>query len=318
MTIFWQRLKNRLSLIEYCDGSKRIFKTSRSHCKSNELKFRREIVAYRLSRLLKLDLVPETEGGEHRYFRCTELTKGIVQSFIPESSLFEEELVEISEDEKRKFFEKHFPSLPSLCSLSQEEKEEAFLIMVAQKALGFPGMLPSAWPLMVQLPLVKENPKHLFSRVLEEGKRIDEKRAYQLVQQRQIVLGRGDVTAITIIDFSQPLFQETMAQAHLFDLLLGEMDRHVHNFIYEQKGENVFLPRLIDHERSFSISFNNLSCLPYAISPLPQLIDHRLEYFQKSYSRTLRRHSGARVLEYLYTLRVCAPRSWHCIGYNFF
>ncbi len=34
-----------------------------------------------------------------------------------------------------------------------------------------------------------------------------------------------------------------------------------------------------------------------------------LEHFQKSYSRSLRRHSGACLLEYQNTLRTCAPRS---------
>ena len=268
-------LVNRLSLIHYKDGSKKIFKTPLRPEDSNDLIGIKAIAAYRIDQLLGLDLVPETNTAFHCYGKNSPVA-GTVQLFVEGACLYQDKLRDVSQEEINHFLQRILLTRSTIDEIERERFFQNELSrMVADKAIGKESALPLNWEIKVKPPFAKMNRHNTHSRVMERGQFIDEIRAARLFSEGKLSLETREAFAICEINFSHPKIQETMANAQLFDLLVGEMDRHGHNFIYEKKEENHFVPRLIDHECAFSITFDDIARPSTAIVGVPRLIDHK-------------------------------------------
>ncbi len=75
------------------------------------------------------------------------------------------------------------------------------------------------------------------------------------IEARAKVLAKVDET----IDFKSPSLQKAMSQAHLFDLLTGQVDRNSGNFFYETKEDGSYQLHLIDNDQSFPPFYTDFS-----------------------------------------------------------
>ncbi len=76
------------------------------------------------------------------------------------------------------------------------------------------------------------------------------------------------ITTISEVDFANARLQQTLSKAHLLDILTGQLDRNVGNFIYIRSldGKN-WDAKLIDNDVSFPKQFHR---------PLPLFIDQEV------------------------------------------
>ncbi|MEW4486681.1 hypothetical protein AB1L42_01285 [Thalassoglobus sp. JC818] len=100
-----------------------------------------------------------------------------------------------------------------------------------------------------------------------------------LMDSGQLWLTKPGMVGWAEVDFANPVMQERLANAHIFDLLSGQVDRTLDDILFE-KTDQGYVPRGVDNDISFGSDFKDFSkaTLDRIHSPnipknLPALID---------------------------------------------
>ena len=212
----------------------------------------RNVLSYEVSALLPGDLVPKTVLASH------EGTVGSFQVTAKGVSLFQEEMKSIPYTEKN----------ASLISLYQCDNDNNRIVIESKfKSLEISAVDDSS--------LTVQN-----NRVYRDSKPLEEEEIEKLYESKKIEAQAKFLSSVnTTIDFSQPSLQKAMANAHIFDLLTGQVDRNPGNFFYEQLEDGGYIVHLIDNDQSFPSKFSDFSEKTMArlqecvLTELPRLID---------------------------------------------
>ncbi|MFZ4115386.1 MAG: hypothetical protein ACOYK6_01530 [Chthoniobacterales bacterium] len=226
----------------------------------------RNVLSYEVSKLLPGDLVPKTVFASHQ---------GVVGTFqqkAPGSSLVKEE---------RKLVPAYDNNVAMLALHQTGDDADRNVIKTSLKSLEI--------SVSSNLGLtVKDN------RVYRDSKLIEAEEFSGLFKNEVITATAEFLSSVdTKIDFSLPSLQKAMAQAHLLDLLTGQVDRNPGNFFYEKRGDEGYRLHLIDNDQSFPYEYADFSFQTmdrftkhgYVIKKLPRLVDsemaHTIEKLQE-------------------------------------
>ena len=100
-----------------------------------------------------------------------------------------------------------------------------------------------------------------------------------LLESGDVWITKVQTTSLGSIDLAAPSVQQSLSDAHVMDLLTGQLDRNSGNFIFSDSGNGSPRTRLIDNDLSFGAKFTSLdrdSMLAINsafLPPLPRLID---------------------------------------------
>ena len=115
--------------------------------------------------------------------------------------------------------------------------------------------------------------------IFENDQPITLDRVTQLVGEKKIVSVKKVITPVNDIDFKNPCLQQEMSDAHVLDLLTGQIDRRAINFIYQQKESDWHI-KLIDNDLSFPAKLDHVALSSLSEdaqkvlvrSPMPKLL----------------------------------------------
>lgn len=245
---FSQGGMSKLALINYKNGVKGVFKPIVDKGEMKAVSGRdagipamnedanlhgRSVASYRLNEALKLDLVPCTEFAVHGD------RPGVAQQFVYGDKLIKTMAVadELANE-----------SLPDIVFGKDDLLRQAGYTYTASKT---------------------------GQKKLDEARNEDDETKIKLIQELNEtghLEGRKEVIAgLSPIDFSTPRMQKALTDAHISDIVNGQVDRNSENFIFERAPDGGHIVRLIDNDLSFGKDFDDIAAENIARMPSPML-----------------------------------------------
>jgi hypothetical protein len=200
----------------------------------------RAVATSKLDQALDLGLVPRTE------FAVNGGRAGCVQEFVPGGKLFEERPV---------------------------RTDIAGSVNFMQAILGKPGV--DRWGHGTD-----EIGARTLAQVADARPEVRERAIAELMEGGHLWATKEETVGLGRVDLSAPTVQKSLADAHVMDLLTGQVDRNPGNFIFETGVDGHVRAKLIDNDLSFGAGLTELSHeklqavgSPLMLDRMPRLID---------------------------------------------
>lgn len=99
------------------------------------------------------------------------------------------------------------------------------------------------------------------NKLFKDDQIVEKSQIPQLLTENKIQLTKKIVTAVSDVNFNDPVLQNELLDAQVLDFLTGQLDRHANNFIYSQDNSKNWHVQLIDNDLSFPEKFTSVKDL---------------------------------------------------------
>ncbi len=99
------------------------------------------------------------------------------------------------------------------------------------------------------------------NKLFKDDQIVEKSQIPQLLTENKIQLTKKIVTAVSDVNFNDPVLQNELLDAQVLDFLTGQLDRHANNFIYSQDNSKNWHVQLIDNDLSFPKKFTSVKGL---------------------------------------------------------